>query len=135
MLFRSKHIEHIYDVFLSRVAEGRKMKAADVDSLGQGRVWIGADAKRIGLVDELGGINDAVALAAKLSGTEKYKIIELPEQKEPLKELIEDLTEDAQMSFIKTKMGEEQFKYYRQMESLMQFRGIQARMPFAIEVY
>lgn len=60
-----KGVERVYTTFLSRVAAGRKMTVAQVDSLAQGRVWSGADAKKIGLVDEIGGLNAAVAYAAQ----------------------------------------------------------------------
>ena len=128
-------IEKVYDVPVSRVSDGRKMGTTAVDNIGQGRVWTGIDAKRIGLVDELGGIDDAIAIAAKLAKTEKYKTVELPEQKEPLQEILNDLTDDAQVYFIKNKIGTEEYKYYRQMQSLLEYQGIQAGMPFQIEVY
>ena len=62
---QQKSVEEIYNDFITKVGEGRKMSADEVDSVGQGRVWSGVDAKKIGLVDELGGIEVAIALAAK----------------------------------------------------------------------
>ncbi len=66
-------IESIYSTFLNRVASGRKMTTSQVDSIAQGRVWTGLDAVKIGLVDELGGLDNAIAYAAKLGKTDSYK--------------------------------------------------------------
>ena len=130
-----QYVENVYEVFLSRVAEGRKMSRDAIDSIGQGRVWTGTDAKQIGLVDEIGGIKEAVSLAAKLAKTSDYKILELPDQKEPIKEILEELTGDARISFMRGQLGEESYRYYKQFQSLLHYQGIQARMPFSIEVY
>ena len=86
-----KGVEEVYDTFISHVAEGRHITKADVDSIGQGRVWSAVDAKKIGLVDMFGGLDDAVKLAAKKAGVDNYRIKELPEQKEPLQEFLEEL--------------------------------------------
>lgn len=82
-----RSVDQVYNTFTSRVAEGRKMKQADVDSIGQGRVWSGIDAKRIGLVDEIGNINDALRIAADLAKIKEYRIKSMPEQKNHLKKL------------------------------------------------
>jgi protease-4 len=68
-------VEHIYDVFITKVAAGRKTSKNNIDSIGQGRVWSGADAIKINLVDELGGINDAIAYAAKQAKLSDYKLV------------------------------------------------------------
>src|SRR5690606_24271288 len=75
--FRSvvrESVEGTYDTFLSRVAEGRNITIAQADSLAQGRVWSGTDAKRLGLVDELGNLDDAIEEAASMAGLENYGI-------------------------------------------------------------
>lgn len=128
-------IEHVYDVFVSRVAAGRKMSAAAVDSIGQGRVWIGRDALRIGLVDTLGGMQDAINIAKHLAKLDTYQVVELPARKEAIKELIEGLTEDARTTLLGSQLTENEMRYFRQMRSLLRCRGIQARMPMDIEFY
>lgn len=128
-------IEHVYDVFVSRVAAGRKMSAAAVDSIGQGRVWIGRDALRIGLVDTLGGLQDAINIAKHLAKLDTYQVVELPARKEAIKELIEGLTEDARTTLLGSQLTENEMRYFRQMRSLLRCRGIQARMPMDIEFY
>ncbi|CAE7470479.1 sppA [Symbiodinium microadriaticum] len=91
-------IEEIYDDFTSKVANGRGMSQADVDSIGQGRVWSGIDAIEIGLVDEIGGLEAAIASAAELAEVEKYKLKELPEQEDPMMKLMQQL---ANQSYLK----------------------------------
>lgn len=73
-----KYINRGYATFLQRVAEGRKMKTADVDKIAQGRVWLGKDALKIRLVDQLGSIDDAIAKAAKLAKMQDYSICSYP---------------------------------------------------------
>ncbi len=128
-------IEHVYDVFIGRVAAGRKMSKADVDSIGQGRVWIGRDALRIGLVDTLGGMREAMAIAKKLAKLDTYQVVELPAQKEAIAELIEGLTEDARATLLGDQLTEDEMRYFRQMRSLIRCRGIQTRMPMDMEFY
>jgi protease-4 len=128
-------IEHVYDVFISRVAAGRKMSKAEVDSIGQGRVWIGRDALRIGLVDTLGGMKEAIAIAQKLAKLDSYQLIELPKQKEAIAELIEGITDDARVKLLGDQLTEDEMRYFRQMRSLLRCRGIQARMPMDMEFY
>ena len=68
------YVERGYSLFLSRVAEGRKLAVADVDSIAQGRVWTGQQALKLKLVDQLGTLEDAIAEAAKLSKTKEYGV-------------------------------------------------------------
>ncbi len=129
-----QQVERIYETFITHVADGRKMDKANVDSIGQGRVWSGTDAKRLGLVDVLGGLDKAVEIAARLAKLETYRTIALPEQKEFLQKLMEDFSEDASVAISKRQLGES-YKYYNQLQSLLRTKGIQARLPFEIEVY
>ena len=81
-------IEEAYGTFTQRVADGRKMDIARVDEIGQGRVWTGKDAKELGLVDQMGNMNDAIQIAAKLTDISSYEIDYYPVQKSYLKILI-----------------------------------------------
>lgn len=83
-----KSVEQVYDVFISHVAEGRGMTKAQVDSIGQGRVWSGTDAKQIGLVDLFGNLQDAVKLAASMAKLDEYRVVEYPVQKDPFEEIL-----------------------------------------------
>ena len=87
-------VDRGYDLFTSRCAEGRKMQQDEIKRIGEGRVWLGQDALRLGLVDELGSMNDAIAKAAELANLEDYQLVYYPEKKDPMEELIK-LFDDA----------------------------------------
>jgi len=119
----------IYETFTSKVAEGRNMSQRNVDGIGQGRVWSGVNAMDINLIDEYGGLNDAIKGAAELAELEDYRVYELPEQKDPLQELLQGLEEDLQTKWMKHQLGE-QYKYYKTIQDLQHLKGVQARMPY-----
>lgn len=126
------YIEDVYSTFVNHVVEGRGMSYEEVDAIGQGRVWIGSDARNIGLVDEIGGFEDAVKAAASLANLETYTIKELPEQKDFFQELIDGLTGEAA---IEAKLQRElgpNYRLYQQLRYWQNAKGIQARMPFDV---
>jgi protease-4 len=127
-------VEKVYDTFTKRVANGRKMEQANVDSIGQGRVWSGVEAKKIGLVDEFGGLNDAIAAAAKMANLIKYRTVELPKLKDPFKEILSELGNEAETKYINYKLGDEA-KYFNKAQELLRMQGIQARLPYVIDFY
>jgi protease-4 len=127
-------VEKVYDTFTKRVANGRKMEQANVDSIGQGRVWSGVEAKNIGLVDEFGGLNDAIAAAAKMANLSKYRTVELPKQKDPFKEILSELGNEAETKYLNYKLGDEA-KYFNKAQDLLKMQGIQARLPYVIDFY
>lgn len=122
-------VEHIYDVFISKVALGRKTTKNSIDSVGQGRVWSGADAIKINLVDELGGINDAIAYAAKQAKLKDYRMVYLPKQRDPLEELLGNTQDEIETRAMKTNLGE-QYIYIKQLKNVLQLKGVQARLPY-----
>ena len=126
-------VEKIYSDFVSKVAEGREMTFEEVDYIGQGRVWNGSRAMTIGLVDEMGGLTEAIKSAAELAGIDKYKIRELPEQQDPFARLLTQLGKDARMKILKRELGESFYSYDRLMK-LKDLSGIQARLPYFIEI-
>lgn len=127
-------VEHVYDTFLSHVSDGRKIDKAMVDSMGQGRVWSGTDAKDLGLVDVLGGLQTAIDIAAKKAKLDNYRLISLPEQKEFLDKILEDLNTEAHVRFAKEELGEN-YKYYDNLKGLLKQKGVLARVPFEVRVY
>ena len=127
--FIQSSVEKVYDTFTKRVAEGRHMSQADVDSIGQGRVWTGADAIKINLVDELGGLNDAIAYAAKKAKLKDYKLLELPKQKNPFDELLGKKESEMETRMIKRNLGPV-YMYFKQLQNVLQLNGVQARLPF-----
>lgn len=124
-----KGVVDVYNTFTSKVAEGRDMSQENVDDIGQGRVWSGTNAMDINLIDEYGGLEAAVAGAAELAELGDYRIYELPEQKDPFQELLEQLEEDMQTSWIKYQLGD-QYKYYKTIQDIKHLEGVQARMPY-----
>lgn len=130
-------VEDTYETFLSRVAKGRKITIAEVDSMAQGRVWSGVDAIRLGLVDELGNLNDAIAEAAKMANLEEYGIRKFPKYKTGFERLMEDLggaSAKAKQDFIEEEVGAEIYSILKQFKSATEQKGIQARMPFVLDI-
>lgn len=130
-------IEEVYDTFLARVAAGRGITIAEADSMAQGRVWSGVTAKELGLVDELGSLEDAIAEAAKMADLEDYGIRKLPRYKSGFEKLMEDLggaSLEAKQQFIKEEIGTETYDILKQVKSAMEQKGVQARMPFVLNI-
>ena len=127
------YIEDGYSTFTSRVAEGRSMTQNMVDEIGQGRVWAAADAINIGLIDQYGGISDALKLAQKMAGIDRYRIKNLPEIKDPFEEWFKEISGSARMWVLKQEMGDA-YPIYHQLKQIKQTRGILARMPYDINM-
>ncbi|WP_339657641.1 signal peptide peptidase SppA [uncultured Maribacter sp.] len=130
-------IEDTYQTFLQRVSEGRNMTMAQVDSVAQGRVWSGSEALEIGLVDELGNLDDAIEAAAEMASLESYGVKKLPKYKSGFERFMEDL-EGASIQFkeslLKEEIGDEAYKVLKELQSFKEQKGIQARMPFALDI-
>ena len=132
-----RHVERGYDIFLSRVAEGRHMTKAQVDSVGQGRVWLGRKAQTLGLVDKLGGLDVAIQEAASLAKLSDYSVDygvtrvnvweELFKSTSPSNEFIARL----RSAFL----TDEERKAIRVMQGVTRYSGIQARLPYDFELY
>jgi protease IV len=133
----AESIEDTYQRFLLRVSEGRDMSVTQADSLAQGRVWSGTDALRLGLVDEMGGLYEAIAEAATLAGVESYEIRKYPRYKSGFARLMEDLEDSGSSrheSLLRSELGSEIYGAYRDLQNALKQRGIQARMPFTIHI-
>jgi len=130
-------IEHTYDTFLQRVADGRNMSIEAVDEIAQGRVWSGIDAKGIGLVDEIGNLDAAIEAAAEMVNLENYGIRKYPKFKSDFERIIEDFG-SAKLAigetFLKEELGEEVFQVLKEVKQLSTQKGIQTRMPFTLEI-
>ncbi|MFA4852091.1 MAG: signal peptide peptidase SppA [Bacteroidales bacterium] len=127
-------VENIYQTFIKHVADGRNMSTDQVDSIGQGRVWCGVDAKDIGLIDEFGGLEKAIELAAKLAKIGEYKIQSLPEQKDPFTQILEGLSGGANDALLKKELGDV-YEYYQYIRNVKNMKGVQARLPYFINIY
>jgi protease-4 len=126
-------VEHIYKTFVAHVAQGRKMSFAQVDSIAQGRVWSGSQALKIGLVDKIGGLDDALKEAATLAKIKSYKTQNFPEFEKDINDILENLPfAKTKESFIKEEFGEETFRIMEQIKRMQSQKGVQAAMPFEI---
>lgn len=126
-------VERVYSTFTKRVSNGRKMPVADVDSLGQGRVWSGSDALASGLVDVMGGLDDAIKIAADMAGVSNYRLSELPEEKDPMMQIMEEISGDVETRWIKYQMGD-QFYFYKSAASVLKMQGVQTRMMYDLSI-
>jgi protease IV len=128
-------VERIYKTFITHVAEGRKMTVAQVDSIGQGRVWSGSQALKIGLVDKIGGLDDAIKEAASLSKTKKYSTQNFPEFEKDMNDIFKNFPfAKSKESFIKEELGEETYRLMEQLKKVQARKGIQTMMPFEIKI-
>ncbi len=125
-------IEDVYDRFLNIVSHGRGMSKEDVDAIAQGRVWCGNEAVKIGLVDEIGGLKDAVEYAAIAAGLEEYRIAEYPKAANPMDKLMESFGGASAALDITTASPETIIEsVYSTLESQT---GVQARLPFIYHI-
>ena len=136
--FTLESVENIYGTFLKRVAEGRKMTTAQVDSIAQGRVWTGTDALKIGLVDKIGGLEDAIKHAASLGNTKSYQVENYPEYEQSLKDLLDRSTGfsifQTKDALLREHIGEESYLLIQQIKKANQLKGVQALMPFELKI-
>jgi protease-4 len=128
-------VEQIYKTFVSHVAQGRKMSFAQVDAIAQGRVWTGADAIKIGLVDKIGGLNNAIQEAARLAKIKTFNTQNYPEYNKNFDDLLENFPfAKTKERWIKEEIGEENYKMMEQIKRIQSYKGVQARMPFEISI-
>lgn len=126
-------VERVYNTFLTRVSTGRNMSVEEVDAIGMGRIWSGTNAFEIGLVDELGGLNDAIAKAAELAEVTDFEKVEFPKVKDPFEEFMKNLFGGAEISFLNYYLGDEH-KYFKKVRDVKNLKGIRAQMPVELEV-
>lgn len=132
-------VNDIYDAFLSKVSEGRKIPLSKVHSIARGRVWTGKDAKSIGLVDQLGGIDDAIQFAAKQNKLKDYELKYWPKKEvEPIEELLEELQnmkKETKLKISKNAHITEPFTHYiKEFEKIQSMKGVQMRLPITITI-
>lgn len=127
-----QQIKRVYSTFLERVATGRNMSLVEVDKVAQGRVWSGSDAYDIGLVDSLGGLEEAVAYAAKLAETDSYRTTNYPKFSDDFESFIQSLQPSP---FGQTAIGKsiQHFQSFFSKQTT-QIDHIQARIPFELNI-
>lgn len=129
-------VENIYNVFVSRVAEGRNMTESKVDSIAQGRVWTGVEALENGLVDSLGNLEDAIVIAAELANITDYKTADYPKFQKDLKDVFKPTSfiKASKEQILKEELGIENYEIYKTLREFSKLKGVQARMPFKIKI-
>ena len=130
-------VERIYNTFINRVAAGRKMTFAQVDAIAQGRVWSGTEAVKVGLVDEIGGMDAALKEAAKLAKINTYKTQNFPQYEKSFDDLLSNLGLPffkTKENFIKEEVGVENYKIIEQIRKMNTKKGTQILMPFEINI-
>jgi len=123
-------IEKIYHTFKSRVAEGRSLSMETVEEIAQGRVWSGKDAVEIGLVDTLGGLQEAIAAAAELAELDKYNLVDYPKYEEDFESMLLGAFSQAQAKLLQHPLE----KYTAEFIELSRLEGIQTRIPYSIKM-
>ncbi len=136
--FITEGVEEIYEVFVNRVAEGRKMTFEQVNDLAQGRVWTGTDALKNGLIDEFGGLDKAIAYAAKKVEISNYKIVNYPEYEVKFEDMLRNLLGvsilKTQEELLKEKIGTANYDLIERLNYFNKAEGTQALMPFEITI-
>ena len=126
-----ENVEKTYDTFISNVSQGRNLTKKEVDKIGQGRVWSGYHAKKIGLVDILGGLDRAIKIAANLAGLDNYRTINLPKGKNSFEEFFENMNNETSNTLIFKTIGISQEKL-KTIENLLKNDPVQTRLPYLI---
>lgn len=129
-------VEQIYTTFVNRVAVGRNMTFEQVNEIAQGRVWTGKEALKNGLVDKLGNLNDAITVAAELAQIEAYKVRNYPNYKKDLKEAFSfsPFAKASKEDILKEALGNENYQMYNNINQMKKLKGIQARMPYILQI-
>ncbi len=128
-----QHIDRTYNEFVSRVSNGRGIDKEKVDEMGQGHVYCGNDALELNLVDYIGGLPEAIEEAAILASLDDYEIKEYPKEEDPYTKLMKSLTGDIKSKIIRKELGE-MARYYDDINELRTLSGVQARLPYFIEI-
>jgi protease-4 len=123
------YINHGYELFVKRCADGRKKTIEEIKTIAEGRVWTGEDALKIGLIDAIGGLDEAILMAAKKADLTAYQVREMPEKEDFATKIMKSLNEDIETKILKSQLGEH-YNILRQVKQYEKLNGVQARMPY-----
>ncbi|MBU3822975.1 signal peptide peptidase SppA [Flavobacteriaceae bacterium XHP0103] len=133
--FIREEVVNIYELFTTRVADGRGMTQDAVKTIAEGRVWTGADAVNNGLVDALGGLDVALERAAEAANISDYKTIELPVFEKDLDKILREFgLVEAKEDILKEEIGTENYKLLQRIKSLSEKKGVQLLFPYSLEI-
>ena len=128
-----KFVDEAYGKFLSIVSKGRNMTVDEVDAIAGGRVWSGSDAIELGLIDMFGGLEKSIEVAAQMASLENYRVQSLPKLEDPLSMIMKELT-GIKAKMIKKELGD-QYQYYKRIQEIREMKGLQAIIPYDIELH
>lgn len=126
-----KYVNQGYETFLNRVMQGRHLGHDQLDSIAQGRVWTGEDALKIGLVDVLGGLDDAIKIAAAKANIANYTLTEYPVEKSPFEELLGDITGSVKAKMLQEELGV-YYDTFTKLKNRTATEGLTARIPYDV---
>jgi len=127
------YVNRGYELFVKRCADGRKMTVEQIKNIAEGRVWTGEDALKIGLVDKIGGLNDAIKLAVDKAKLKSYNINEYPAKEDFTTKLMKNFGKEVETRFMKAQLGE-QYEILKQIRNVEKMNGIQALMDYNISI-
>ncbi len=136
-LIVQKMIDDFYTNFVNIVADGRGKSYDEIDAIAGGRVWAGSDALELGLIDMYGGLKKSIEVAAEMAGLENYRVQSLPRLEDPMTAIMNQLTGGAMVRtdrILRRELGEE-YRHYRKIQEIRNMHGIQAIMPYEIELH
>src|SRR5688572_111071 len=130
-----QEVQRIYDDFTSKAAKGRNLPLPELQKVASGRVWSGIEAKEHGLIDVYGGLDDAITLAAKSANlkTGDYRVRRLPAQKSYFEQLMTNFSTETRISLLQAELGEN-YRYFEMVQKVKNLQGIQAKLPFELEI-
>lgn len=129
-----EQVEEGYDIFLTRVADGRDMEKEEVMKVASGRVWTGNQALENGLVDVLGGLDDAIKIAAEKAGiADDYRVVYYPEMRPWFERFMSQLTNEVQTLYQRQKLGSF-YPIYQQLENVKKYEGMMVRIPYDLHI-
>lgn len=128
------YVDDTYTTFVNHVAEGRSMTFEEVDAIGSGRVWSGVNAMENGLIDVYGGLEKSIEIAAEMAGLDNYRVTSLPYLEDPFTMLMKQFYGEAKTRIIRGELGNS-YELYKKAEEISKMQGLQAVMPFSIDIY
>lgn len=126
-----KSINVFYKNFVNRVATGRNKSFQYIDSIAKGRVWVGKDAKEIGLIDEFGGLYKSIEIAAKEAKIKDYGVIALPKTKDIAEQIFSAMGQEVELKLFTKELGKP-YSFFLELKSISDMKGVQARIPYLI---
>ena len=125
------YVNRTYELFTQRCADGREMTVEQIKEIAEGRVWTGEDAMKLGLVDGLGGLSDAVRIAADKADLLSYRVVEYPEKEDFVTQLMKNFSESMVTFLWQARLGEH-YEMYRKAVQLEKLNGVQASLPYEV---